>query len=205
MNASDVIRIGRSLRRAASTAAAHRSRPWSSRCLANSTIRIAFFAASPISTMKATCVRMLLSWPRRMTPVIAAMRHMGTMRITASGRRQALVLGCEHEEHEHDGERKREHGRAAGAQLLEGERRPLVAEALRQRLGRELPHDVDRLPLRVAGCGRSVELGGGIEIVARHAVGAGDVAHGRERAERHGIALRIAHADLEDVASAGAG
>jgi hypothetical protein len=85
MKASEVIRIGRSRKRAASTAASQRLRPRSSSCLANSTIRIAFFAASPISTTKPTCVRMLLSCPRSTTPTIDATRHIGTIRITATG------------------------------------------------------------------------------------------------------------------------
>ena len=58
---------------------------------------------------------------------------------------------------------------------------------------------LDRLALREAGRGRAVELGGRIEIVARHAVGAGHVAHGGEGAERHRVAARVAHADLEHV------
>ncbi len=114
--------------------------------------------------------------------------------------RQALVLSGKHQEHEHDSEREGEDGRRAGAQLLEGQRGPLVAEARRQRLRRQLLHDVDRLTLRIAGRRRAVELGGGIEVVARHAVGPGDVAHRREGAERHGVALVITHADLQDVA-----
>ncbi len=82
---SEVIRIGRNRSRAASTAASMRSRPWSSICLANSTIRIAFFAARPISTTKPTWVRILLSCPRSTTPTIEATRHIGTIRMTASG------------------------------------------------------------------------------------------------------------------------
>ena len=49
MNASDVIRIGRSRMRAASTAASTIDRPSLRRCSANSTIRIEFFAARPTS------------------------------------------------------------------------------------------------------------------------------------------------------------
>jgi hypothetical protein len=48
-------------------------------------MRIAFFDASATSTSRPTCVRMLLSNPRRFTPRIAARIHIGTMRITASG------------------------------------------------------------------------------------------------------------------------
>ncbi|MNC94360.1 hypothetical protein D3C83_111930 [compost metagenome] len=49
MNASEVIRIGRKRRRAASTAAAAVDMPSCAFITAYSTIRIAFFAASPSS------------------------------------------------------------------------------------------------------------------------------------------------------------
>ena len=55
MKAKAVIRIGRSRSRAASIAASTISRPSSRRRLANSTIRIAFLAASPISMTKPIC------------------------------------------------------------------------------------------------------------------------------------------------------
>jgi len=87
MKANDVIRIGRSRVRPASIAASLRERPCSSSpWRANSTIRMAFFDARPISTTSPIWVRMLLSSPRRFTPTMAASRHIGTIRITASGR-----------------------------------------------------------------------------------------------------------------------
>ena len=84
-NENAVIRIGRSRNRHASIAASTRSLPSSSSCFANSTIRIAFLHASPTSTTKPIWVRMLLSMPRSHTPKIANSRHIGTIRITASG------------------------------------------------------------------------------------------------------------------------
>ena len=77
--------MGRSRSRQASIAAAMTSMPPSTRSRANSTIRIAFLQASPTSTMKPICVRMLLSEPDSHTPSIADSRHMGTMRMIASG------------------------------------------------------------------------------------------------------------------------
>ena len=49
-NASEVITIGRNRSRAASAAASAAVLPCCMPCIANSAIRIAFFAASPIST-----------------------------------------------------------------------------------------------------------------------------------------------------------
>ena len=50
MNANEVIRIGRNRSRAASIAASRMERPWARSSVANSTIRIAFLAASPTTT-----------------------------------------------------------------------------------------------------------------------------------------------------------
>ncbi|AIL00263.1 hypothetical protein P797_34940 [Pseudomonas aeruginosa VRFPA04] len=88
MKAMDVIRIGRRRRRQASSTAATRSMPSSCLSLANSTIRIAFLHASPTRTIRPIWVKMLLSLPARITPVIADSRVIGTIRITASGRLQ---------------------------------------------------------------------------------------------------------------------
>ena len=54
MKASEVIRIGRSRMRPASIAASTIDRPRCRSCSANSTIRIAFFADSPISITRPT-------------------------------------------------------------------------------------------------------------------------------------------------------
>ena len=85
MKASDVIRIGRSRRRAALTAAAAGLLPASCAWRANSTIRIAFFAASPTSTTKPICARMSMGRPRSPSPVTEASRHIGTISTTESG------------------------------------------------------------------------------------------------------------------------
>ncbi len=54
MNASDVIRMGRSRSREASIAASMTESPLCRSCSANSTIRMAFLAASPISITSPT-------------------------------------------------------------------------------------------------------------------------------------------------------
>ena len=55
MKANEVIRIGRSRSRAASSAASTSGIPFSRLSFANSTIRIAFFADSPISVTRPIC------------------------------------------------------------------------------------------------------------------------------------------------------
>src|SRR5713226_6539985 len=61
MKAKDVIKMGRSRSRHASTVASTRPLPPSWSCLANSTMRMAFLAASPIRTTGPICVKILLS------------------------------------------------------------------------------------------------------------------------------------------------
>ncbi|MCY1459574.1 hypothetical protein D9M71_770590 [compost metagenome] len=88
MNASEVIRIGRKRKRQASTTAVTMACPSCSNWRATSTMRMAFFAAKPTSTMKPIWVRMLISRPIRRTPPAAANRHIGTINRMARGRLQ---------------------------------------------------------------------------------------------------------------------
>jgi hypothetical protein len=64
MNASEVIRIGRSRMRDDSTAASTIDSPFSRICSANSTIRIEFLAARPISSTRPTWQNTSLASPR---------------------------------------------------------------------------------------------------------------------------------------------
>ena len=151
MKASDVIRIGRSRRRAASTAAAPAIAAQILELLGKLDDQDRILRREPISTMKPTWVRMLLSCPRSTTPVIEAMRHIGHDEDHRKWQRHALVLGGQHQEHEHHRKHEGKDRSVARPQLLEGKRRPLIAEAIGQRLGGELLHDLDGLALRVAG------------------------------------------------------
>ena len=83
--ASEVIRIGRNRRRLASIAASTGVFPVNSSSRANSTIRMAFFADRPTSTISPIWVKMLLSPPVSHTPVIAASRPSGTIMMIESG------------------------------------------------------------------------------------------------------------------------
>ena len=89
INANDVIRIGRSRKRLASRVASKTDLPSWWRCLANSTIRIAFLHARPTSTTSPICTKMFTSLPATSTtPTTEQIRHSGTTRITASGSAQ---------------------------------------------------------------------------------------------------------------------
>ena len=151
MNANDVIKIGRSRVRAARTAASQRLSPSSSACLANSTIKIAFFAARPMSTTKPICVRMLLSMPRSSRPLTAANRHIGTIRMTARGSRMLSYCASEEQKDEHHREGECNHRFVAGDLFLQGNLGPLEAKARWQPLGDDLFHGGDSLSGREAG------------------------------------------------------
>ncbi len=84
-NANEVIKIGRNRNRLASMTASSRFWPASCNWRANSTIRMAFLHARPISTTMPIWVKRLLSKPRAHTPRMAKSRLRGTTRMMASG------------------------------------------------------------------------------------------------------------------------
>src|SRR5882724_1606944 len=112
---------------------------------------------------------------------------------------QALILSGQNQKYENHRQGEGKDRSIARPNLLEGDRCPFIGEAVGQRLGGKLVHGLDGLALRVAGGRCAVELSGGIEVVAGHAVGPGYVADGGKRAKRHGVPARIANPDLEDV------
>src|ERR1019366_6055060 len=85
MNANDVMRMGRSRSRAASTAASCSGMPCPCSSFANSTIRIAFFAASPTTAIMPTWKYTSLGWPRIQMPSSAPSTPNGTPSSTANG------------------------------------------------------------------------------------------------------------------------
>ena len=86
--ASEVIRMGRRRVRAAAMAASRASAPAAIAWRANSTIRMAFLAARPISTTMLICVSTLLSRPRHDTPTSVASTQLGTISTTDRGSSQ---------------------------------------------------------------------------------------------------------------------
>src|SRR5580704_1675998 len=78
MNAIEVIRIGRSRSSAASIAASAMDRPCFRSCSANSTIRMAFLAASPISNSRPICTYTSFEYPRNETSSSAPRTAIGT-------------------------------------------------------------------------------------------------------------------------------
>ncbi|MNI37669.1 hypothetical protein D3C73_917710 [compost metagenome] len=85
MNANDVIRIGRKRRRAASMVASRRVLPAARCSTANSTIRIAFFAARPITVIRPILKNRSFGRPRIIDRASAPSTPSGTTSSTATG------------------------------------------------------------------------------------------------------------------------
>ncbi|MNZ85505.1 hypothetical protein D3C78_1042990 [compost metagenome] len=96
MNASEVMTIGRRRRRAACTVASTRSWPSSTRLLANSMIRMAFFADRPIRVIRPTLKNTSLGMPRRVTASTAPSTPSGTTSSTAVGIDQLSYSAARH-------------------------------------------------------------------------------------------------------------
>src|SRR5208282_6591729 len=88
INAKEVIRIGRNRNLAPVSAAVLRSWPFSYLSLANSTIRIAFLAARPKSTIRPTCAYILNSIPQIHNAANAPHTAIGVLSRTLKGRDQ---------------------------------------------------------------------------------------------------------------------
>ncbi|MNN81685.1 hypothetical protein D3C81_1985340 [compost metagenome] len=96
MNAKDVITIGRRRIRQASTVASSNGVPFSFNSLANSTIRIAFFAANPTVTNRPTWKNTSLDSPRKAVAINAPITPRGTTKMTAIGIDQLSYSAAKH-------------------------------------------------------------------------------------------------------------
>ena len=97
-----------------------------------------------MSTRKPIWVKMLLSPSVSHTPAMAHSRHIGTMRMTASGSDQLSYCAASTRKtsRTHSG---KTNGGVAGQPLLVGQVGPLEADAVGQRLARQALHDGHRL------------------------------------------------------------
>ena len=94
--ASEVMMMGRRRRRTASSVASNSALPWACSCVANSTIRMAFFEARPTVVKRPTWKYTSLSSPRRLVKMTAPSTPSGTPRITASGTVQLSYRAARH-------------------------------------------------------------------------------------------------------------
>ena len=90
----------------------------------------------------------------------------------------ALVLRRQHEEHEDGGAGEDRQGWDALLLLLMGKVRPFERDAGRQHLLGKIGHARHGRAGRDARRGGSHDIGGGVEVVARHAIGRGLVIEG---------------------------
>ena len=119
MKANDVMRIGRKRSRAASMAASRSGTPRPRISLANSTIRMAFLAASPTTVIEAD----LEVDVARQTPKPDAEQRAQRAERNAEQHRErdgpALVLGREHQKHDYEAEPEDQSRLSRGGPLLE--------------------------------------------------------------------------------------
>ena len=212
MNANDVIRIGRSRSRAASTAASNRLTPSCCRSRANWTMRMAFLAARPTSTTKPTCTKMFTSMPYRARPhqrAEQAHRHDEDHR---PRQRPALVQARQHEEDQHHPHREGAEGVVPQvAELLELARLllqvahlgPLGGHVARQVLAQPL-HGRQGVAHAGPGQRQAVDRGRREHVVAGDLDRPGAVAHLGHRPQRHHVAVGVAHLELLDGFRVGA-
>ena len=166
---------------------------------ANSTIRMAFFAAKPHQHHEADLgqdVDVLPHDPHADGRGQQAHRHDQDDRERQA---PAAILRRQHQEDEQHADRKHVEAGIAAGDLLIGQVGPFEREAARQRLLGELLHGVDRGRRTGARQRVALQLGRRIKIVARDAVGPGDVAEIHHAAEHHHVAGGIAGAQPRQI------
>ncbi len=187
MNAIEVMMIGRSRSRHASSVASRIGLPDRRITLANSTIRIAFLLARPTSTTRPIWVKMLISSLRRVTPRSWRSRcTRGTDRITASGIDQLSNWAASTRNTITIEKAKTMHGRVAGLELEVGQLGPFEGHRLGQLVRGELL-DISSIawPELTPGAGVAVDRGRRIHVVPgqdQRAVDLVDLGHRPQRA-----------------------
>ena len=205
MKANEVIMIGRSRSRQASSVASRPATPASRCCLANSTIRMAFLLASPTSTTKPICVKMLMSIRARATPAIEHSRHIGTTRITASGSDQLSYWAASTRNTSTTASSEHVHRRVAGQVLQQGQLGPLdCAWLAASSLSARRFHQRHGLAGAGARGDVAVDRRGRVHVVAHHHHRAGDVADGGHGVDGNHLAARLRTFSSPDVFDAAA-
>lgn len=116
------------------------------------------------------------------------------------GEGPALVLRGEGQEDEEHAQGENEERDIAGDDLLIGEVGPFVAHAAGQVLFGEVLHDGDGLPGTDAGRGIPDDIGGGIQIVALHRGGGGDLGDGAEGGQGNHVSGIAPGLQLQNIA-----
>ena len=129
MKANEVMRMGRRRMRPASTAASAIPRPRSRSCSANSTIRIEFLAARPMSMTSPTWQNTSLARPRSSWAPRPPTTARGTPEQDDEGQHPALVLGGQHQVDDQEAQPEEVDHLGARLLLLQGLARPGEVEA----------------------------------------------------------------------------
>ena len=196
--------MGRSRMRPASTAASTIDRPRSRSCSANSTIRIEFLAARPISMTRPTWQNTSLASPRRSWAPRPPMTARGTPSRMMNGQHPALVLRGQDQVHEDQAEREDVDRLRARLDLFERLAGPGEVESRRQGFPRDPLHGLERLARAHAGRGRAVDLRGAEQVEVADDLGRHRLARAHHAVEGHHGAVRGAGVELAQVLGVGA-
>ncbi len=169
------------------------------RSLANSTTRIAFLAARPISTTSPICVKILLSILHSHTPVMAANKHMGTIKIIAIGQGPTFVLETKHQENQQSAQREHQAGGVPGQNLLERQFGPFESHPLRQFFLGQFFHNGDGLARACARSRVAVDFGRGEHIVTIHRGRSACIPHVYNCLQGHHLPGGVADLEFADI------
>ena len=191
MNANDVIRIGRRRMRAGFDGRVDDRHALSLRsCSANSTIRIEFLAARPISMTSPTWQNTSFVNPRSNCALSAPNTASGTPSRMMNGSTQLSYCAASTRYTSRIAQPEEVDGRRSGANFLERLTRPGEVEPGRQRLARQLLHVVNRLAASSRpASGDPVQFGRSVHVEVADDGRRRRFAQPHDRVERHHLAV----------------
>ena len=151
MNANDVMRIGRSRMRAASTAASTIDRPCAAKLFGELDDQNRVLRGQPDQHDEADLAEHVVREAANQLRAQRAEHRQRHAQQNDERQHPALVLRREHEIDEHDRQREQIHGLAARLGFFERHARPREVVTLRQRLARDALHLLQRLARAHAG------------------------------------------------------
>src|SRR6266540_1620079 len=192
-NANEVIRMCRKRNLAPPSAASTSGCPFSYASFANSTIRMAFFAASPISITSPICEYTSVS--------ICTKYGHGRAQQNAEWQRPAFIQGREDQKNHQQREPKNGCGRHAllGYLLLEGYADVVVSHFRRHGLCKDLFQGCHGLCRAESRRGTAKYLRGAVEVVAHGEFRPGARLKSCQRSQRHHVTFSVPDIELSNV------
>ena len=198
MNASDVIRIGRNRKCAASSVASIRPLPCACKSLANSMMRMAFLADKPTMVSRPTLKNTSLGRPRK---VARQQRAEDAQRHDENHRHRdgpVFVKRGQGQEHHDERQRVEQRGLFGRQTFLEGLAGPFVTKAVGQLFG-QIFHGGHGLAGAFARSKRTLKFQRGKAVVMLQRRRAVNPMQRGQAGQRNHLALVVAHENLADV------